>query len=142
MFKRRNCAETNTVNGQSHALSVDPRLTLPDLLRENFAPTGTKKGCDHGQCGTCTVLASGRHINSCLSLAVVHDGNDITTVEGLAKGNELHPMQAAFLEQDGFQCGYRTPGGQLCSAVGIAKAIFQAPGKRVRDLPITPDKLL
>jgi len=129
------------VNGQSHALSVDPRVTLLGLVRENFALTGTKRGCDHGQSGACTVLANGRRINSCLSLAVIHDGDEITTVEGFAKGNELHPIQAAFLEQDGFQCRYCTA-GQLCSAVAIANAIFHPTGKRVRDLPITPDKLL
>jgi xanthine dehydrogenase YagT iron-sulfur-binding subunit len=106
------------VNGQSHSLSVDPRVTLLDLLRENLALTGSKKGCDHGQCGACTVLANGRRINSCLSLAVVHEGDEITTVEGLAKGNNLHPIQAAFLEHDGFQCGYCTP-GQICSAVAL-----------------------
>ena len=106
------------INGQPHALSVDPRVTLLDLLRENFALTGTKKGCDHGQCGACTVLSNGRRINSCLSLALVHEGDDITTVEGLAEGKDLHPIQTAFLEEDGFQCGYCTP-GQLCSAVAL-----------------------
>ena len=106
------------INGQPHALSIDPRVTLLDLLRENLALTGTKKGCDHGQCGACTVLANGRRINSCLSLAVVHEGDEITTVEGLAHGEELHPIQAAFLEEDGFQCGYCTP-GQLCSVVAL-----------------------
>jgi xanthine dehydrogenase YagT iron-sulfur-binding subunit len=106
------------VNGRPHALTVDPRVTLLDLLRENLALTGSKKGCDHGQCGACTVLANGRRINSCLSLAVVYDGEEITTIEGLAKGNDLHPLQAAFLEQDGFQCGYCTP-GQICSAVAL-----------------------
>src|SRR5205085_3459791 len=93
------------VNGQQHRLKLDPRVTLLDLLRERLSLTGTKKGCDHGQCGACTVLANGRRINSCLSLAVSHDGDEITTIEGLAKGDELHPVQAAFLEHDGFQCG-------------------------------------
>jgi xanthine dehydrogenase YagT iron-sulfur-binding subunit len=106
------------VNGRPHALVVDPRVTLLDLLRENLALTGSKKGCDHGQCGACTVLANSRRINSCLSLAVVHDGEEITTIEGLAKGNDLHPVQTAFLEYDGFQCGYCTP-GQICSAVAL-----------------------
>ena len=93
-------------------------MTLLDLLRERLGLTGTKKGCDHGQCGACTVLANGRRINSCLSLAVVHQGEQITTIEGLAKGDELHPVQAAFIEHDGFQCGYCTP-GQICSAVAL-----------------------
>jgi xanthine dehydrogenase YagT iron-sulfur-binding subunit len=106
------------INGATHELSLDPRVTLLDLLRENLAMTGTKKGCDHGQCGACTVLANGRRINSCLSLAVVHDGEQIVTIEGLSQNEELHPLQTAFLEHDGFQCGYCTP-GQLCSAVAM-----------------------
>jgi xanthine dehydrogenase YagT iron-sulfur-binding subunit len=109
-----------TINGVQHQLSLDPRVTLLDLLRENLALTGTKKGCDHGQCGACTVLATGRRINSCLSLAVVHQGEEITTIEGIAQGGQLHPLQAAFLEHDGFQCGYCTP-GQICSAVALMK---------------------
>lgn len=104
------------INGKDFALSLDPRTSLLDTLREHLNLTGSKKGCDHGQCGACTVLVNGRRINSCLSLAVTHEGDDITTIEGLAKGDELHPMQAAFLEHDGFQCGYCTP-GQICSAV-------------------------
>ena len=107
-----------TINGRQHKLALDPRVTLLDLLRERLGLTGTKKGCDHGQCGACTVLANGRRINSCLSLAVVHQGEQITTVEGLAHGDELHPVQAAFIEHDGFQCGYCTP-GQICSAVAL-----------------------
>jgi xanthine dehydrogenase YagT iron-sulfur-binding subunit len=106
------------INGQQHNVTIDPRVTLLDLLRENLALTGTKKGCDHGQCGACTVLVNGRRINSCLSLAIVHDGEEVTTVEGLAHGDQLHSVQAAFLEHDGFQCGYCTP-GQLCSAVAL-----------------------
>ncbi|HEY2459539.1 MAG TPA: 2Fe-2S iron-sulfur cluster-binding protein [Candidatus Acidoferrum sp.] len=106
------------VNGAKHQLNLDPRVTLLDALRENLALTGTKKGCDHGQCGACTVLVNGRRINSCLALAVAHDGDKITTIEGIANGEELHPVQAAFLEHDGFQCGYCTP-GQICSAVGM-----------------------
>lgn len=106
------------VNGQQHQLNLDPRVTLLDLLREELGLTGTKKGCDHGQCGACTVLANGRRINSCLSLAASHDGEEIITVEGLAHGAELHPIQTAFIEHDGFQCGYCTP-GQLCSAVAM-----------------------
>jgi xanthine dehydrogenase YagT iron-sulfur-binding subunit len=108
------------LNGRETALRLDPRVTLLDALREQLTLTGTKKGCDHGQCGACTVLVNGKRINSCLSLAVMHDGDEITTIEGLAKGEELHPVQAAFLEQDGFQCGYCTP-GQICSAVALLK---------------------
>ena len=104
------------INGQEHVLEIDPRTTLLDALREHLQLTGSKKGCDHGQCGACTVLVNGRRINSCLSLAIVHEGDEITTIEGLANGDELHPVQAAFLEHDGFQCGYCTP-GQICSAV-------------------------
>jgi xanthine dehydrogenase YagT iron-sulfur-binding subunit len=106
------------VNGQARDLNLDPRVSLLDALRETLSLTGTKKGCDHGQCGACTVLADGRRINSCLSLAVQHDGAQITTIEGLASGAELHPMQSAFLEYDGLQCGYCTP-GQICSAVAL-----------------------
>jgi xanthine dehydrogenase YagT iron-sulfur-binding subunit len=109
---------TLIVNGKPHQLTLDPRVTLLDALRESIGLTGTKKGCDHGQCGACTVLANGRRINSCLALAVVHDRNEITTIEGLAHGDELHPVQSAFLECDGFQCGYCTS-GQICSAVAL-----------------------
>ena len=109
---------TLKVNGQQHSWNLDPRVTLLDLLRERLSLTGTKKGCDHGQCGACTVLSNGRRINSCLSLAVTHDGDDVVTVEGLAHGADLHPVQAAFIEHDGFQCGYCTP-GQICSAVAL-----------------------
>jgi xanthine dehydrogenase YagT iron-sulfur-binding subunit len=108
------------INGQAHALELDPRVTLLDALRERLNLTGSKKGCDHGQCGACTVLVNGRRINSCLSLAVAHEGDEITTIEGLANGDKLHPVQAAFIEQDGFQCGYCTP-GQICSAVALLK---------------------
>ena len=107
---------TLKINGKEHPLEIDPRTTLLDALREHLQLTGSKKGCDHGQCGACTVLVNGRRINSCLSLAIVHDGDEITTIEGLANGDQLHPVQAAFLEHDGFQCGYCTP-GQICSAV-------------------------
>jgi xanthine dehydrogenase YagT iron-sulfur-binding subunit len=106
------------INGQPHSLALDPRTTLLDALREHLALTGSKKGCDHGQCGACTVLIDGRRINSCLTLAVMHDGQSITTVEGLAMGDKLHPIQAAFVEHDGFQCGYCTS-GQICSAIGM-----------------------
>jgi xanthine dehydrogenase YagT iron-sulfur-binding subunit len=108
------------INGQDHALKLDPRITLLDALRERLNLTGSKKGCDHGQCGACTVLVNGRRINSCLSLAVTHEGDEITTIEGLANGEELHPVQAAFIEHDGFQCGYCTP-GQICSAVALLR---------------------
>jgi xanthine dehydrogenase YagT iron-sulfur-binding subunit len=106
------------VNGQPHALDLDPRTSLLDALREHLHLTGSKKGCDHGQCGACTVLVDGRRINSCLSLAVMHDGQQVTTIEGLARGDQLHPLQAAFLKHDGLQCGYCTP-GQVCSAAGM-----------------------
>jgi xanthine dehydrogenase YagT iron-sulfur-binding subunit len=106
------------INGTPHALTLDPRTTLLDALREHLALTGSKKGCDHGQCGACTVLIDGRRINSCLTLAVMHDGQKITTIEGLAEGDNLHPLQTAFVEHDGFQCGYCTS-GQICSAVGM-----------------------
>jgi xanthine dehydrogenase YagT iron-sulfur-binding subunit len=106
------------INGRSHSLTLDPRTTLLDALREHLALTGSKKGCDHGQCGACTVLIDGRRINSCLTLAVMHDGQAITTIEGLAQGDKLHPLQAAFVEHDGFQCGYCTS-GQICSAAGM-----------------------
>jgi xanthine dehydrogenase YagT iron-sulfur-binding subunit len=106
------------VNGQLHHLTLDPRTTLLDTLREHLALTGSKKGCDHGQCGACTVLLDGRRINSCLTLAAMHDGQSITTIEGIANGDALHPLQAAFVEHDGFQCGYCTS-GQICSAVGM-----------------------
>jgi xanthine dehydrogenase YagT iron-sulfur-binding subunit len=106
------------INGQLTPLRLDTRTTLLDALREHLGLTGSKKGCDHGQCGACTVLVNGRRINACLTLAVMHQGDIITTIEGLAKGDDLHPMQAAFIARDGFQCGYCTP-GQICSAVGM-----------------------
>jgi xanthine dehydrogenase YagT iron-sulfur-binding subunit len=107
-----------TVNGGVRHLDLDPRTSLLDALREHLHLTGTKKGCDHGQCGACTVLINGRRINSCLTLAVMHEGDEIVTIEGLGSPDVLHPMQAAFVEHDGFQCGYCTP-GQICSAVGM-----------------------
>jgi xanthine dehydrogenase YagT iron-sulfur-binding subunit len=106
------------VNGKSHSLKIDPRTTLLDCVREIVALTGTKKGCDHGQCGACTVHVNGRRVNSCLSLALLHDGNEITTIEGLGTPGDLHPMQAAFVECDGYQCGYCTS-GQIMSAVAL-----------------------
>jgi xanthine dehydrogenase YagT iron-sulfur-binding subunit len=109
---------TLTVNGRARRLELDPRTSLLDALREHLHLTGTKKGCDHGQCGACTVLVNGRRINACLTLAVMHDDDDIVTIEGLGAPDALHPLQAAFVECDGFQCGYCTP-GQICSAVGM-----------------------
>jgi xanthine dehydrogenase YagT iron-sulfur-binding subunit len=109
---------TLRVNGSEVRLAVDVRTTLLDALRERIGLTGTKKGCDRGQCGACTVIADGRRINSCLALAVAHDGADVMTIEGLADGDDLHPMQQAFIEHDAFQCGYCTP-GQICSAVAL-----------------------
>ena len=106
------------INGRSHSLTLDPRTTLLDALREHLALTGSKKGCDHGQCGACTVLIEGRRINSCLTLAVMHDGQSVTTIEGLGEGDNLHPLQTAFVDHDGFQCGYCTS-GQICSAAGM-----------------------
>jgi xanthine dehydrogenase YagT iron-sulfur-binding subunit len=106
------------INGRQHSLFLDPRTTLLDALREHVALTGTKKGCDHGQCGACTVLLDGRRINSCLTLAVMHDGQAITTIEGLVDGTQLNPLQALFVKHDGFQCGYCTS-GQICSATGM-----------------------
>jgi len=111
-----------TINGRLHALDLDPRTTLLDALREHLALTGTKKGCDHGQCGACTVILDGRRINSCLTLAVMHEGASITTIEGLGTPEHLHPLQTAFVKHDGYQCGYCTP-GQICSAVAVLDEI-------------------
>ncbi|HTN42092.1 MAG TPA: aldehyde dehydrogenase iron-sulfur subunit PaoA [Asticcacaulis sp.] len=110
------------VNGEARSLDLDVRTTLLDALREHLHLTGTKKGCDHGQCGACTVIVNGRRINSCLSLAVMHEGDDVQTIEGLGTPDNLHPMQAAFIKHDGYQCGYCTP-GQICSAVSVLKEI-------------------
>ncbi|KQV22169.1 ferredoxin [Rhizobium sp. Root1203] len=110
------------VNGETRDLEVDNRTTLLDALREHLHLTGTKKGCDHGQCGACTVMVDGRRINSCLTLAVMHDGDEVTTIEGLGQPGALHPMQAAFVKHDGFQCGYCTP-GQICSSVAVLEEI-------------------
>jgi xanthine dehydrogenase YagT iron-sulfur-binding subunit len=117
-LKSAHLAITININGDRKELEIDPRTSLLDLLREDLKLTGTKKGCDHGQCGACTVLANGRRINSCLALAVSHEGDEITTIEGLAKGSVLDPMQQAFLDHDGYQCGYCTP-GQIISAVAL-----------------------
>jgi xanthine dehydrogenase YagT iron-sulfur-binding subunit len=120
------------INGAAHSLKIDPRTSLLDLLREHLQLTGSKKGCDHGQCGACTVLINGRRINSCLSLAIVHEGDEVVTIEGLAKGDQLHPMQAAFVEHDGFQCGYCTP-GQICSAVACVNEGHAKDDAQIRE---------
>ena len=118
------------VNGANYGLRLDPRVSLLNLLREQLDLPGTKKGCDHGQCGACTVIVDGRRINSCLALAVTYDGAEITTIEGLAKGDQLHPLQAAFIEHEGFQCGYCTS-GQICSAVAMLHEVEQGTASHV-----------
>ncbi|RYG35021.1 MAG: aldehyde dehydrogenase iron-sulfur subunit, partial [Burkholderiales bacterium] len=126
------------VNGKAHSLTLDPRTTLLDALREQMKLTGTKKGCDHGQCGACTVLVNGIRINSCLTLAVMHEGDSVTTVEGLGEPDRLHPMQAAFVKHDGYQCGYCTP-GQICSAVAVLAEIKAGlPSHVTADLTTAP----
>ncbi len=124
---------TLRVNGKERRLLVDPRTTLLDCLRETVALTGTKKGCDHGQCGACTVHVNGRRVNSCLSLALMHDGEEITTIEGLGTPDALHPMQAAFVERDGYQCGYCTS-GQIMSAVALLKEPCGSDDEAVKEL--------
>ena len=124
---------TLTVNGRERHFSVEPWVTLLDLLREHMHLTGTKKGCDHGQCGACTVLIDGKRINSCLTLAVVKDGAKITTIEGLGSETDLHPLQQAFMDHDAFQCGYCTP-GQLCSAQGLINEGRAKTRDEVREL--------
>ncbi len=127
-----------TVNGKKRELDVDTRTTLLDALRENLRLTGTKKGCDQGQCGACTVIVDGRRINSCLTLAVMHDGAEVTTIEGLGTPDKLHPMQAAFIKHDGYQCGYCTP-GQICSAVSVLDEIRKGiPSHVTVDLTTAP----
>ena len=127
-----------SVNGKAHDIDVDTRTTLLDALREHLQLTGTKKGCDHGQCGACTVIAGGRRINSCLTLAVMHEGDRITTIEGLGTPANLHPMQAAFVKHDGYQCGYCTP-GQICSAVAVLDEIKAGiPSHVTADLAAAP----
>jgi len=121
------------VNGREHEFDIEAWVTLLDLLRERLSLTGTKKGCDHGQCGACTVLVDGKRINSCLTLAVMQNGREITTIEGLAKGEELHPMQQAFIDKDAFQCGYCTP-GQICSAIGLINEGQAKTPAEVREL--------
>ncbi len=121
------------INGTPRQLDVAPWTSLLDLLRESLGLTGTKKGCDHGQCGACTVLVDGKRINSCLTLAAMKDGAEVTTIEGLASGEALHPVQAAFVEQDAFQCGYCTP-GQICSAVGLLQEGRAKTAEEIREL--------
>jgi xanthine dehydrogenase YagT iron-sulfur-binding subunit len=126
------------VNGELRELELDTRTTLLDALREHLLLTGTKKGCDHGQCGACTVILDGRRINSCLTLAVMHEGASITTIEGLGASGKLHPMQAAFVKHDGYQCGYCTP-GQICSAVAVLGEIKDGiPSHASQDLTAQP----
>ncbi|MFI7612510.1 2Fe-2S iron-sulfur cluster binding domain-containing protein [Nonomuraea terrae] len=127
---------TLQVNGKPRTVDVDPRMSLLDLLRERLGLIGAKKGCDHGQCGACTVLIDGRRALSCLALGVAVDGSEVTTVEGLANGDELHPLQAAFIEHDAFQCGYCTP-GQLCSAAGMLGE--PGPSAVTEDILVDPD---
>ena len=124
---------TLTLNGQSRQLQVLPWTTLLDLLREQLDLVGTKKGCDHGQCGACTVLLNDKRVNACLTLAVMCDGAELTTIEGLAQGSQLHPVQAAFIKHDAFQCGYCTP-GQICSAVGMIKEGKAKTGPQIQEM--------
>jgi xanthine dehydrogenase YagT iron-sulfur-binding subunit len=126
-------ALTLMINGQAKTLNIEPRVTLLDALRENLGLVGSKKGCDHGQCGACTVLIDGQRVYSCLTLAVMQEGKKITTIEGLAQGDTLHPIQAAFIDQDGFQCGYCTP-GQICASVALLDEV-----KRGSVSAVTPD---
>jgi xanthine dehydrogenase YagT iron-sulfur-binding subunit len=123
---------TLKVNGEPHTLQVDPRTSLLDALRERLQLTGTKKGCDHGQCGACTVHVNGRRVNSCMSLALMHDGDEITTIEGLGTPDRLHPMQLAFVEQDAYQCGYCTS-GQIMSAVALAKEPYGDSAAEIKE---------
>jgi xanthine dehydrogenase YagT iron-sulfur-binding subunit len=126
-----------TVNGQARDLALDPRTSLLDALRDHLGLAGTKKGCDHGQCGACTVLVNGVRLNACMSLAVAREGDSIVTIEGLASDGKLHPLQEAFVKHDGFQCGYCTP-GQICSAVGMLDEIQRGVPSAVGDLAAAP----
>ncbi len=136
---------TLRINGVPHSMRIDTRITLLDVLRERFGLTGTKKGCDHGQCGACTVLVNGRRINSCLSLAMMHSDDEITTIEGVGTPDALHPLQAAFIDADGFQCGYCTS-GQICSALGMLDEIAagwpsHVSGELVAHPPLNPGEI-
>jgi xanthine dehydrogenase YagT iron-sulfur-binding subunit len=136
---------TFTVNGETQSLDLDNRTTLLDALREHLHLTGTKKGCDHGQCGACTVLVEGRRINACLTLAVMHEGDEITTIEGLGAPDNLHPIQEAFVKHDGFQCGYCTP-GQICSSLAVLAEIkanipSHVTGDLTAQATVTPDEI-
>ena len=122
MKETKHCPVTLTVNGKKQSLYLDPRTTLLDALREHLHFTGTKKGCDHGQCGACTVIVNGRRMNSCLSLALMHEGDEVMTIEGFGAPGNLHPMQEAFVQHDGFQCGYCTS-GQICSSIAVLEEI-------------------
>ncbi|MFJ3939647.1 (2Fe-2S)-binding protein [Streptomyces parvus] len=141
-------AITLNINGEKHHLPIDHRTTLLDALRERLDLTGTKKGCDQGQCGACTVLVDQRRVVSCLSLAVAAEGREITTIEGVAEGDELHPVQQAFLDLDGYQCGYCTP-GQICSAIAVIEehaagwpsAVTDDPGPDAGPPPLTPEEI-
>jgi xanthine dehydrogenase YagT iron-sulfur-binding subunit len=131
---------TVRINGEEQTLVIDTRTSLLDLLRDRLGLTGAKKGCDQGQCGACTVLLDGRRVNSCLVLAVAHDGAEVTTVEGLADGDELHPLQLAFVDHDAFQCGYCTP-GQLCSAAGMLDEVRLGWSSVVGDAELTDEEI-
>jgi xanthine dehydrogenase YagT iron-sulfur-binding subunit len=128
-----------TINGESRSLTLDTRTTLLDALREHLRLSGTKKGCDQGQCGACTVLVNGKRINSCLTLAVMHDGDEITTIEGLGAPDALHPLQRAFLERDGYQCGYCTPGQIVSAAAMLGEIAAGIPSHVTVDLTTAPD---
>ncbi|QDZ38645.1 2Fe-2S iron-sulfur cluster binding domain-containing protein [Euhalothece natronophila Z-M001] len=131
---------TLTINDGSYTVSIEPRVTLLDLLRERLGLTGSKKGCDHGQCGACTVLIDGERVYSCLSLAIMQEGKQITTIEGLGNQEELHPVQTAFLEHDGFQCGYCTP-GQICATVALLDEVKQGNVSAITPDLTTPPEL-
>jgi xanthine dehydrogenase YagT iron-sulfur-binding subunit len=139
MTSTKSTAISLRVNGETHSLTVDNRTTLLDALRERLDLTGTKKGCDQGQCGACTVLLDGRRVNSCLQLAVAADGREVTTVEGVADGERLHPVQQAFLDLDGYQCGYCTS-GQICSAVAVIEELAREwPSAATGDVRRVPE---
>ncbi|WP_294303107.1 (2Fe-2S)-binding protein [uncultured Chryseobacterium sp.] len=133
MLDQNNQPVSLTVNGQQHQLELKPWVSLLDALRHTLGLTGTKKGCDHGQCGACTVLVDGKRVLSCLTLAVMKDGSEITTIEGIGSSDQLHPVQKAFIEHDAFQCGYCTP-GQICSAVGLLEEGKAETREDVQDL--------